>query len=161
MVAAAFSHVSCLDALVTCTPAVPHGIPSCACFACHMLTGPHCPLVWRPPSPPCLATLRRADDVQLSFVMLDPYYRVPLKHDAKGHFSLQFQVPDVYGVFKYVVDYKHRGYSYIALQQVVPVRPFKHDEYDRFLLAAYPYYAGAASTMAAFLLVGLAVLYTK
>jgi oligosaccharyltransferase complex subunit beta len=47
------------------------------------------------------------------------------------------------------------------LLQVVPVRPFKHDEYERFLLAAYPYYAGAASTMAAFLLVGLAVLYTK
>jgi len=103
----------------------------------------------------------KADDVQVSFVMLDPYYRIPMQHDGKGHFSVQFKVPDVYGVFKYVIEYKHKGYSYIDLEMVVPVRPFKHDEYDRFLPAAYPYYASAASTMAAFFVVGLVLLYTK
>jgi len=45
--------------------------------------------------------------------------------------------------------------------QVVPVRPFRHDEYERFITAAYPYYVSAASTMAAFFLLGIAVLYTK
>jgi oligosaccharyltransferase complex subunit beta len=100
-----------------------------------------------------------AGDLQVSFVMLDPYVRQPLVPDAKGTFKLAFKVPDVYGVFKYAVDYRRLGYSAIALQQVVPVRPFRHDEYERFLLAAYPYYASAAGTMAAFFLLGLVFLY--
>lgn len=29
------------------------------------------------------------------------------------------QVPDVYGVFKYVLEYHHAGYSYINLSQQV------------------------------------------
>lgn len=41
------------------------------------------------------------------------------------------------------------------------MRPYRHDEYERFILAAYPYYASAASTMAAFLVLGLAFLYGK
>lgn len=45
--------------------------------------------------------------------------------------------------------------------QVVPVRPYKHDEYERFLLPAYPYYASVLSTMAAFFLAGLVFLYSK
>ncbi|KAF6264698.1 dolichyl-diphosphooligosaccharide-protein glycosyltransferase [Scenedesmus sp. NREL 46B-D3] len=103
----------------------------------------------------------QADDVQVSFVMLDPYVRQPMTHDGAGRFSLRFKVPDVYGVFKYVIDYKHAGYSYINLQRVVPVRPFKHDEYERFLVAAYPYYASVLSTMAAFFLLGFAFLYSR
>lgn len=47
------------------------------------------------------------------------------------------------------------------LPQVVPVRPFKHDEYERFLLAAYPYYTSAVSTMVAFFALGLVFLYGK
>jgi oligosaccharyltransferase complex subunit beta len=41
------------------------------------------------------------------------------------------------------------------------VRPFRHDEYERFLVAAYPYYASALSTMGAFFLLGLVYLYSK
>jgi len=40
------------------------------------------------------------------------------------------------------------------------VRPFKHDEYERFLLAAYPYYASALSTMVAFFGLGWVFLYS-
>jgi hypothetical protein len=43
----------------------------------------------------------------------------------------------------------------------VPVRPFKHNEYERFLLCAYPYYASALSVMGAFFAVGMFFLYTK
>lgn len=93
--------------------------------------------------------------------MLDPYVRLPLKPDGKGTFALQFKVPDVYGVFKYVIDYKHIGYSYIDLQHTVPVRPYKHDEFERFILSAYPYYASVFSTMLAFFLLGLVFLYSK
>lgn len=91
--------------------------------------------------------------------MLDPYVRQPLVPGADGTFKLRFTVPDVYGVFKYAIDYAHAGYSYITLQQVVPVRPFKHDEYERFLLPAYPYYASVISTMVAFFGLGFVYLY--
>lgn len=43
----------------------------------------------------------------------------------------------------------------------VPVRPFKHNEYERFLTCAFPYYASAGSTMAAFFLLGFFFLYVK
>lgn len=103
----------------------------------------------------------KAGDVQVEFVMLNPYVRLPLTHNGKGTFSVKFQVPDVYGVFKYVIDYKALGYSYIKETLQVPVRPFKHNEYERFLVCAYPYYASAISSMAAFFLVGWFFLYTK
>ncbi|EFJ53013.1 hypothetical protein VOLCADRAFT_72245 [Volvox carteri f. nagariensis] len=102
-----------------------------------------------------------ADDIQLEFIMLNPYIRQPLQHDGKGTFSLRFKVPDVYGVFKYFVDYSHRGYSYIKLTHQVPVRPFKHNEYERFLTCAYPYYASAISVMLAFFGLGFFFLYNK
>jgi oligosaccharyltransferase complex subunit beta len=69
------------------------------------------------------------------------------------------QVPDVYGVFKYVVDFQKQGYSYVQLSQQVPVRPFRHNEYERFLVCAYPYYASAFSSMAAFFALGFFFLY--
>ncbi|KAI8472693.1 MAG: dolichyl-diphosphooligosaccharide-protein glycosyltransferase [Monoraphidium minutum] len=103
----------------------------------------------------------KADDVQLSFTMLDPHVRQPLVALGNGTFRLAFTVPDVYGVFKYEIDYRRPGYSYIRLRQVIPVQPFKHDEYERFLLPAYPYYASTLSTMAAFFLAGWVFLYGK
>ena len=36
----------------------------------------------------------------------------------------------MYGVFKYTIDYSHSGYSYLNLVHQVPVRPFRHDEYE-------------------------------
>ena len=53
------------------------------------------------------------------------------------------------------------SHTLLQLQHIVPVRPFKHNEYERFLLAAYPYYASAASTMAAFFVFGFFFLYHK
>eukprot|EP00983_Pelagomonas_calceolata_P005663 186293-Pelagomonas_calceolata.AAC.3 len=34
----------------------------------------------------------RGDDLQVEFVMLDPYVRLPLKQDGTGTFSVQFKV---------------------------------------------------------------------
>ncbi len=58
-------------------------------------------------------------------------------------------------------DHAPRPGTPAQLQHIVPVRPFKHNEYERFLLAAYPYYASAFSTMAAFFLFGFFFLYHK
>ncbi len=65
----------------------------------------------------------------------------------------------MYGVFKFVVDYKPVGYSHIHLEETAPVRPFRHTEFDRFLLPAYPYYASTFSAMAAFFTLGFFFLY--
>lgn len=43
----------------------------------------------------------------------------------------------------------------------MPVRPFKHNEYERFLVCAYPYYASALSGMLAFFALGWFFLYHK
>ena len=80
---------------------------------------------------------------------------------VQGTFSAHFKAPDVYGVFKFVIEHKRLGYSSIELSLQIPVRPFRHDEFERFLSPAYPYYAGAFSVMAAFFLLGLTFLYSK
>ncbi|KAI0648379.1 Dolichyl-diphosphooligosaccharide-protein glycosyltransferase subunit [Trametes meyenii] len=93
-------------------------------------------------------------DLQLEFTMLDPHVRTALLPDTSepGKYSVTFRVPDRHGVFKFVVDYKRKGVSYLESTTVVPVIPPRHDEYPRFLSAAWPYYAGAFSTSAAFVL---------
>lgn len=51
--------------------------------------------------------------------MLDPYVRLTLRPEGNGTFATQYTVPNVYGVFKYVLDYKHLGLSYVQLTQQV------------------------------------------
>lgn len=103
----------------------------------------------------------KAADVQLEFVMLDPYVRLPMQHDGQGHFTLKFVAPDVYGIFTFRVDYQRLGYSNLNLRTIHPVRPFRHDQYERFIAAAYPYYAGAFSMLGGVVLFSLLFLYNK
>ncbi|KAI0713611.1 dolichyl-diphosphooligosaccharide-protein glycosyltransferase [Earliella scabrosa] len=93
-------------------------------------------------------------DLQLEFTMLDPHIRTALlpTPGEPGRYSVTFRVPDRHGVFKFVIDYKRKGWTYLTSSTVVPVVPPRHDEYPRFLSAAWPYYAGAFSTSAAFVL---------
>jgi oligosaccharyltransferase complex subunit beta len=102
-----------------------------------------------------------ADDVLLEFVMIDPYIRTALKHDFKGHFTTKFQVPDVYGVYKFVLHYQKLGYTFLDLTHQVSVHPFRHHEFERFIDVAFPYYASAFSMMVAFFLFGFVFLYQK
>ncbi|EFN54342.1 hypothetical protein CHLNCDRAFT_8673, partial [Chlorella variabilis] len=101
----------------------------------------------------------KADDVQVELQMLDPYVRATLAHDDAGRFAVRVTVPDTYGVFKWVLEYRRLGYSFIELTETVPIRPFKHHEYERFIVQAYPYYASVASMMAGFMAVGFFFLY--
>ncbi|KIJ32430.1 hypothetical protein M422DRAFT_52862 [Sphaerobolus stellatus SS14] len=94
------------------------------------------------------------NDLQLDFTMLDPHIRTflrPVKGKI-GVYEVTFRVPDRHGVFKFVVDYKRKGYTFLHSDTVVPVVPPRHDEYPRFLSAAWPYYAGAISTSIGFVL---------
>lgn len=93
----------------------------------------------------------KADDMQMEFVMLDAYVRANMTADNNGKFSCTFTAPDDYGIFKFRVLYRRPGYSTIHSETKVSLRPFKHDEYERFILSAYPYYTSAAVMVGAFL----------
>jgi oligosaccharyltransferase complex subunit beta len=70
-----------------------------------------------------------ANDVQLEFIMLDPYVRLNLKNDNNGKYTALFNIPDVYGIFTFKVEYNRKGYGYLLSIDRTPVRPFRHTEY--------------------------------
>ncbi len=97
-------------------------------------------------------------DVQLEFIRLDPFVRTTLKNN-NGNFQVQFQIPDVYGIFKFNVQYNRIGYTNLFSSTQVSVRPLQHTEYDRFIPAAFPYYASAFSMMISVFLFSFIQLY--
>lgn len=103
----------------------------------------------------------KAADVQLEFTMIDPHIRTTLKNDGNGKYFTEFTVPDNYGVFKFVINYVRPGYTKLLVSETVSVHPYRHDEYERYILAAFPYYASAFSIMAAFFVFGFVFLYSK
>ncbi|KMT08495.1 hypothetical protein BVRB_6g137840 isoform A [Beta vulgaris subsp. vulgaris] len=102
-----------------------------------------------------------ADDVQLQFYMMSPYVLKTLSNDKKGLFHTSFKVPDVYGVFQFKIDYQRLGYTSLSLTKQIPVRPYKHNEYERFIPVAFPYYGASFSTMAGFFVFSILYLYHK
>ncbi|RYH30062.1 hypothetical protein EON65_06470 [archaeon] len=103
-----------------------------------------------------------ANDMQLEFVMLDPYVRTTMQADKNtGNFVATFLAPDNYGVFKFRVLYRRVGYSVLHTETEVSIRPFKHNEYERFILSAYPYYASALSATVGFLLFSVLYLFAS
>eukprot|EP00968_Pinguiococcus_pyrenoidosus_P019391 scaffold2113_cov233-Pinguiococcus_pyrenoidosus.AAC.13 len=140
-----------------------------------------------------------AEDVQLEFVMLDPYIRTTLTSDGEAHkppsgrppndhvsgdgkFSTSFMAPDKYGIFKFKLLYRRPGLSTLHVEKVRPpvdeiweegerrssrallvvsVRPFKHNEYERYITSAYPYYTAAFVLMAAVTVFSFLFLFTE
>ncbi|KAL5562610.1 hypothetical protein UlMin_032357 [Ulmus minor] len=102
-----------------------------------------------------------ADDVQVQFYMMSPYVLKTLSTDQKGLYFTSFKVPDVYGVFQFKIEYNRLGYTSLSLAKQIPVRPFRHNEYERFIPAAYPYYGAAFSMMVGFFIFTGVHLYNK
>lgn len=103
-----------------------------------------------------------ANDIQMEFVMLDPYVRMPLVKDntpGSTKYIADFKLPDKYGVFQFKITYRRPGYSFLSASTKIPVRPFKHNEYDRYLFQAYPYYIGVFGTIASFFIFFVYFLY--
>ncbi|KAJ1367452.1 hypothetical protein KIN20_028362 [Parelaphostrongylus tenuis] len=99
-------------------------------------------------------------DVQLEFVRIDPFVRVTLSN-KNGHFSTHFKLPDIYGVYKFLVDYRRIGYTHLYDVQQVSVRPLLHNQYERFVRSAFPYYASSFSMMVGVVLFSLVFLHFK
>lgn len=96
--------------------------------------------------------------------MLDPYIRTsvsPPKLSTDATHRVDFQLPDKYGVFKFLFDYKRRGVTFLEHSETVQVRPYRHDQYPRFLIVAYPYYTASWSMMLSFLVLSAIVLYHR
>ena len=103
-----------------------------------------------------------ADDIQLSFIMMNPYYINQMKRlYGKPTYYAKFRAPEKHGVFKFIVDYHRTGYSYIFSSTKVPLRPFYHNEFPRFIPCAYPYYVSVFVILGAFILFSILFLYGK
>ncbi|TFL01061.1 dolichyl-diphosphooligosaccharide-protein glycosyltransferase [Pterulicium gracile] len=91
---------------------------------------------------------------QMAFTMLDPHILTTLSHSPShaGTYTTTFRAPDRHGVFKFVLDYRRKGWTWLKSEEKVAVVPPRHDGYPRFLSAAWPYYAGAVSTSVGFVL---------
>lgn len=87
--------------------------------------------------------------------MLDPHLRLPLSAAGASpsttatRFSARFKAPDRHGVFTLKVDYRRSGWSFIDEKTVISITPPRHDEYERFITGAIPYYGGALSVSVA------------
>jgi oligosaccharyltransferase complex subunit beta len=101
-----------------------------------------------------------ADDVQLEVIMLDPHIRTTLIN-RNGTFIGDFMLPDRFGAFKLRVDYNRRGYSYVDEVDMISIRPPLHNEYERFVPAAYPYYVASFSMMFTLFLFSWVFLYHR
>lgn len=101
------------------------------------------------------------DDMQVEFVMLNPWVRKRLRclGNENGTYAAEIQVPDQIGVYKFRIEYWRAGIGGVVVQEVVPVRPYLHNEYERFIGMATPYYAGAFSMLIGVFLMALVTLH--
>ncbi|GAA5905555.1 hypothetical protein JCM6882_004785 [Rhodosporidiobolus microsporus] len=100
--------------------------------------------------------------LQAEFTMLDPHLRVPLlplPHSSHPPslpnstvYGATFRAPDRHGVFTLSLSYlrPQLGLTFLTDTHTVSVTPPNHNEYDRFIVGATPYYVGAASVSVGF-----------
>ena len=82
-------------------------------------------------------------------------------NNKKGHFEGKFKVPDVYGVFQFKVDYVRQGLTRLYSTTQFSVRPLRHNQYERFIQSAYPYYASSFSMMLGVFVFSIVFLHFK
>lgn len=108
---------------------------------------------WTAPSPAALT------DLQLEVTMLDPHLRIPVsastelsnRSSTSRTYTARFKLPDRHGVFTLLVDHRRQGMSWLESKMQISVTPLRHDEYERFITGAMPYYVTAASMVVAWL----------
>lgn len=103
----------------------------------------------------------KGNDVQIEFVMLDPYIRRTLSHDNNSHFSTTFKIPDVYGIYTLGLEYHKLGYTSFESKELLTVRPLRHDQFERFITSAFPYYASAFSMLGSVVLFSALFLFNR
>lgn len=101
-------------------------------------------------------------DMQMEFVRIDPFVRVTMENKGNtGKMVANFKVPDTYGVYQFKVNYHRVGLTRLYTTNQISVIPLRHDQYERFIVSAYPYYASAFSMMAGVLIFSIVFLHYK
>jgi len=101
-------------------------------------------------------------DMQMEFVRIDPFVRVTMENaGGAGTMVAKFQVPDTYGVYQFKVNYQRLGFTRVSTADQISVIPLRHDQYERFISSAYPYYASAFSMMAGLCIFSVVFLHHK
>ncbi|KAI9222195.1 Oligosaccharyltransferase 48 kDa subunit beta-domain-containing protein [Blastocladiella britannica] len=113
---------------------------------------------WRP------YLVAAGDQLQWSATMLDPYLRLPMSlaftTATAATYTVTAQLPDVYGVFTLAVQHARAGWTWIDHAETISIRPFRHNEYPRWLTVAWPYYAAVVmQSVAALVVAALWVTY--
>jgi oligosaccharyltransferase complex subunit beta len=94
--------------------------------------------------------------VQVQVNMLDPYIRTTLPVQSSSNdetvYSKTLTLPDHYGVFNFKVQHRVPGYTYVYEREQFTIRHRRHDEYPRFLVGAWSYYAGWLSVSIGFII---------
>lgn len=105
----------------------------------------------------------QVDDIQIEFVMLNPWVRTRLNYtgNEKGTYSTSFVVPDQIGIYKFNIQYFRPGLTPLNVEKVVPIRPYLHNEYERFIPMASPYYAASFSMLIGVFIMGIVLLFAE
>jgi oligosaccharyltransferase complex subunit beta len=102
----------------------------------------------------------KTQNAYLEFVMMDPKIRKYLENSNEGLVS-RFKAPDVHGVYQFKTFLYEHGYSWIETASKVTVRPYRHNQFERFLVCAGPYYASVFASISGFVLFSFSFLYHK
>lgn len=109
-----------------------------------------------------------ADDLQMEFVMLDPYYRLNLGKPVKetetaAVYNVSFEVPDQHGIFTFKLDYFRSGKSFLQDHQTVTVRHRANDEWPRSweITNSWVYLSSFVTVVACWLVFVVLYLYTS
>mmetsp|Transcript_11081 Transcript_11081/g.33988 ORF Transcript_11081/g.33988 Transcript_11081/m.33988 type:complete len:440 (+) Transcript_11081:167-1486(+) len=100
-------------------------------------------------------------DVQIEFTSLNPYVRARLIADGNGTFSATIPAPDHIGIYKLTVDYYRSGYTPLIASKTLSIRPYLHNEYERFIFRASPFYLACLLNMVGVLLFAFVYLYGR
>jgi oligosaccharyltransferase complex subunit beta len=97
-----------------------------------------------------------ANDVQLEFTMLDPYYRLTLQPDVSAStpevtiYKTEFKIPEQYGMYTFRTFYRRAGLSFVDAEEIVTVRHIANDEWPRSwqITNAWVYLTSAVTVIA-------------
>ena len=110
-----------------------------------------------------------ADDIQLQFRMLDPYYQVLLErveqpgspdYDQTATYKYGFRTPERLGIFKFKIQHWRYGYSFLEVEEEVAVIQWRHDGFPRYLTRAFPFYVTVFVLMAGFFMFIVSFLFS-
>lgn len=63
-----------------------------------------------------------ANDVQVEFVRIDPFWRGNLNNLENGKYEFTFKIPDTYGVYQFKVEYNRIGFTAIRSSTMVNIK---------------------------------------